>query len=113
MLVGGVIQNQVEYELHASAMHLLHELFNQCHIAILRRDRKIIADIVSEIPVWTLRKWRNPDCFVTEVFKIIQFSNNTRNVSNSIAIGIEKGTQIDMVNGGFLPPFHICIIERG
>jgi hypothetical protein len=38
---------------------------------------------------------------------VVQFFNNAGYVSDTVAIAIEKGPRIDMINGGFFPPFGV------
>ena len=88
-------------------MYLLHELFEQRHIAIMGRDRAVIADVIAKVSLRTFGERGNPDGFVSEVLDVVQFFNNAGYISDTVAIAIEKGAWIDMINSGFFPPFGV------
>jgi hypothetical protein len=38
---------------------------------------------------------------------VVQFLDNARYITNTVTIAIKKGARIDVINGGFFPPFGI------
>ena len=113
MFVRGMVQHQIEHDLHLSGVHLLHQLFKKRHVSILPGNGKVVADIVSKIPLGALRKGRNPDRFIAEILEVIEFLDNPLNVADAIPVCIVERAQVDMVNSGSLPPVRICMGGQG
>ena len=104
VLVGGMVDHEVEDEPHAARVHLGDELLRVRHRAKLRHDGAIIAHIVAVVVVWRIEDGRKPKRGHAQLVQIVEFFDDTAQVANSVVVSVFKRTRIDLVDNRFLPP---------
>ena len=111
MLVGGMI----EHKIHDDADVVLFRFRNQAvHVVEAAEDRVdilIIGDIVTVIFLRGTVNRGEPDGVDAQVLQIVQMFDDTRNITDTVSVGILKSLRVDLIDDCFFPPFvvHVCI----
>jgi len=90
MLVGTVVQHQVQDDVNAAAVGFVQEQVKILHTAKLRVYVEIVRNIIAKIHIGGRVDWRKPDAVNAEVFKIVQALDDTLQIADSIRVGILK-----------------------
>lgn len=98
MLIGGVIDNQVEDDSHFSVMNLLYKALAIFESSIGLMDILEVRYIIAHIDLGTFVVWRNQDNVDAEVLDIVKLGDNTGNIANAITIGVFEGCRVDLVD---------------
>ena len=108
MLIGGVIQHQVQNDADVALVRFSEEVFEIIQRSIFRRDIFIIRNIVAAVPIGRGKMRREPKGIDAEVFEIIQFCRDAFEITNAITVTIRKRARIDLIKNCALPPFEFC-----
>lgn len=88
VLVTGVIDHQIHEKLHAPLMAALDQLLDICDRTIFIGDTVVVGDVIAHVHLWGLIGWTQPNNINAQVFDIVQFGDDTGDISNSIIIRV-------------------------
>src|SRR5690242_10423665 len=112
MLVGGVIENEIDEDADTALIRLSDELVPIRERAVFGSDVDVIGDVVSEIEVRGGEEGRNPNCIHAEALQIIKARCDSVEITDAIAVGILEASRIDLVDHRAVIPAVPCL-RRG
>jgi hypothetical protein len=74
----------------------------QCPVGWI--DGVVIRNVVTIILQRRWIEWEYPDRGYPQVFQVIQFTEETLKIPNSVVIGVTKGLEVELINDGFFKP---------
>ena len=98
MVCGGMVKHHIQHQSHSSFVRLPDQLLHILHRTESEVDAAIIRNI---IPIIVLRRNKHrgkPQVIRPKLFQIIQFLNNSFQISQSVSIGIHKRLGINLIN---------------
>ncbi len=108
-----MVDDQIEYDPHSSIVDSLDKLLGLLESAVLLMDILVILDIIAHVDLGTLVMRAYPDDVDPQVPEIVQFRDDTRDIADSVAIGVFEACRIDLVDDCFLPPFPVVRLMEG
>jgi hypothetical protein len=110
----GVTRDEVEDHLQTSLVGGAHEFIEIGQRAQLRRDRRVVADVVAVVGVRRGVDRRQPDRRGAKAGNVLQPGRDPPQVSNAVAIGVLERAHIDLVHDGVLEPHRsVSLLVRG
>ncbi len=109
MLVGGVIQHEVQNDADTAPVGFPQEDFEVLQRAILRCDIGVIRNIIATIPVGGGEVRREPDGIDAELGEVIQLFRHAFEIADAIPVPVGEGARIDLIENSSLPPFEFCL----
>lgn len=104
MLIGRVVDHEIENDPHPELVHLCYQFIHVCHCAIWSMYSFVIGDVVSHIYLWALVHRADPDHVDADRFDILKTLSNATQVADAIAVRILEGCRVDLINHGIFPP---------
>src|SRR5436305_14061160 len=74
-------------------------------------DRAVVGNVVSVVAQGRREKWHQPNRVDAKIFEIVEFLCEALEITNAIAIAVEKCADVDLVNYRALVPG--CILSGG
>jgi hypothetical protein len=108
MLIGGVIQHEVQDDADVPFVGCGEEGFEVVQCAVFRGDVAVVRDVVAAVPVWGGEMRREPNGVHAEVFEVVEFFGDALEVADAVAVPIGKGARVDLVEDCGLPPLEGC-----
>ena len=90
MLVGGVIEHQVEDDVDVSLMCFAYETVKVLQITKLWVDGVVIRDIITKIDIRRGGNRREPDAVDTKLLQVVEMLDDPSQVTYAIRVGILK-----------------------
>jgi hypothetical protein len=109
VLIGGVVQDHVEDDLHTPPVDFLDEFHRVVQAAVFGSDAAVVGDVVSEIALRARVVGREPDGFKAQVLDVVEFGDDARQIADAVAVGVGKRPRADLVDGRLAPPFAAFI----
>src|SRR5262245_26552851 len=104
MLVRRVVDDKINNDLQATLFRLVSEIDEVPRRSVLGIHGVVVADVVSIVAIRTGLKRLQPDARCAQTRDVIEFPRQTLEVTNSVAIGVHVGSNVDTVNDGILVP---------
>src|SRR5690606_7684055 len=104
VLVGGVIDHEIDDHADAAIVRRAHELDEVAEGAEARIDRVKVSDVVAVVPVRRRVKGHQPNARDAESREIGDAGAEPAEVADAVAIGILKRLDVEAVDDGVLPP---------
>src|SRR6516225_2998342 len=112
MLIGSVVHDQLDHHLETAVVSGRQKLPEVVNRAIHRMDVQIIGDVVAVILQRGRKEGQEPQASDTEVLKVIHFLNQTREVTDSIAIAVLKCADVQLIDNGILIPERVSCTSQ-
>ncbi len=103
MLIGCVIQYQINDDANATFVRLIEQPFEVAHRPVLWVDIIIVGYVVAMIRRRGV-DGHEPDAGDSQGLQIIEFSSNTVKVPDPISISVVETADEDFIEDGALPP---------
>ena len=104
VLVAGVIDHQIEHHAERAGVGFAHEAVEILHRSEFRRDRPVVADVVTVVGVRRGENGVEPDGVHAQVAHIVQPRDDAAQIAHSVAVAVLKAAGIDLVKDGLFPP---------
>ena len=104
MLVGGVVDDEVEDEPHVALLDAVEECVEVGHGAELGHDFLVVADVVAVVGVWGVVVGREPDDVDAELLEVVEAAGDAGDVADAVSVGVLEAAGVDLVDDSFLPP---------
>lgn len=108
MLVAGVVHHQVGDDPHAALVRFIDQFHEISEIAKIRKDLHEIGDVVPAVAQRRLVQRKQPEAVDTEPLEIVQFLDETADVSGAVAVRIGETPDENLVEDGTLEPVRIA-----
>ena len=103
-----MVDNEVKDDTHTTCMSLIDQPLEIFECAVWSIYVFIVADIISHVNLRTVVHRTNPDYVNTNRADVVQLRDDTLEVSYTIAIGVLKGSGVDLIDDTILPPGSLC-----
>ena len=112
MLIGSVVDNQVQNDLDAMFVSFFDQLIHVLVASETCIDLSVITDIVTVVVLWGIKNRAEPDHIDSKVLKVGEFFNNALEIAEAVSVGVLKASWINLIYNGILPPiFHfLCLL---
>ena len=104
MLVGGMVEHQVEHDTDAATMRLGQEQVEVGKRTEARIDIHVVAHVIAEVLIRAGIDRREPERIHAQVGQIIQLTCNSGQVAQPVIVAICKRARIGLVNNPVTPP---------
>ena len=113
--IGGVVDHQIHQDPDAALMRLGQQLVKILHGAELVHDGPVVGDVVAVVVVRRAVDGVEPDHVGAQPLNVVKPLNDTAQIADPVAVGVHKGTGIDLINDRFFPPcfFHSFVSPSG
>ena len=102
----GIADHIVEDDMNPPFMGFLEELFGIVVSTIARGNLVIVADVVAGIVERRVEEGIKPDGIHAEALHIVEFADDTLNITNAIAVGVAESLRVDLIEYRILGPFR-------
>ncbi len=114
VMVGGMVGNYVHHDLEPPAVGGLHHGVEIVHGSQPGIDRPVIVHIITAIGQLRRVERGEPEGVDPQLLQIIHMLGDAGQVPQSIAVFVRKGSGIDLVDDGLLPPVvGVRIVDDG
>lgn len=104
MLVTGMVHHQVHEQFHAALMASLDQILDICDRAIFGGDGLVVGNIISHVDLGRFVRGAEPDDIYTQLLDVIQLGDDSRDIADTVIVGVFERSGPDLVNRCFLPP---------
>ena len=104
MLVGGVIDDQIDDDAHAALRGTLGEFDKIAQRAIAWIDVVVVRDVVAAIAIRGGLERHQPDRRDAQAMQIVEAPREALKVSNAVAVRIHEGRDRETVDDSVLVP---------
>ena len=112
MLIGAVVQDQVENDGNAPFFRFCDELFHILHGAEHGIDGPVVGDVIAVVHLGGGTDGRHPDAVDAQIFQIIQPGNDAPQVTDAVAVGVLEALGVDLVENSGFPPAPLAFIKH-
>jgi hypothetical protein len=112
MLVGGVIDDEIDDEAHVALSDAIEEGVEVGHGAELLHHFAVVADVVTVVGIGGVEVRREPDDVDSEMLQVVEFGGDTGQVADAVAVGVFEGSWVDLVDDGFFPPLGFVAVDE-
>ena len=74
MLIGGVIDDQLDHDLQAACMRLAQELTKVLHGAVVRMHAQVVGDVVAVVAQRRREERQQPEAGDTQILDVIELA---------------------------------------
>ena len=104
MLIAGVVDDQVEYQLHAELMNFINQFVHILESAEGWIYVFVIGDVITKICLWRIVHGREPYDVDAEIFEIWQGADGSWNITYAVAVAVLVGSRPYLIRCPSLPP---------
>jgi hypothetical protein len=104
MLVGGVVDHQVNDHLDSAVAGGAHELDEVPEVPQARVDPEEVADVVAVVPSWRGIERHQPQAGDAQARQVVDLPDQPLEVTDPVAVGVEVGLHVQAVDDRVLPP---------
>src|SRR4051812_13091560 len=107
MLVGSVVRNEIQNELHSASVHFAQQRVELIERTEHRRDIAVLRYVVAKVLHGRRIDRRDPNGVYTEPREVIQAFTDSVQVSFAVAVAVLERQGVDLVNYTALPPQQV------
>ena len=107
MLIAGVINDQLDHDLHVALMGGVEKGSEVSQGAVRGIDVDVVRDVVTVISKRRRKERKKPDAGDAELLEIVQMRQEAWKVADAIAVRVGEGTHVQFVDDGVLEPQRI------
>ena len=104
VLIGSVIDDEIDDDLHPAPVRLVHELDEIPIRAVARVDAVVVGNIVAVVAIGRGIKGREPDRFHADRVEIIEPAHESFEIADTVAVRVHERLDVEAVNDGVLIP---------
>ena len=101
---GGVADDVVEEDLQPALVGLGKQAAGILVRAVARRDAVVVPDVIAGVVERRIEERIQPDRVDAQALHIVQLRDDPRQIADAVAVGIEEGLGIDLVDDGVMDP---------
>ena len=90
VLVGRVVQRQVDHDAHVALVGLGDEVLELVEGAELGEDRPVVGNVVTAVAQRGIEEGRNPQRIDAEPLQVVEFGDEAGQVSRPIRIAVNE-----------------------
>src|SRR5690606_21538098 len=107
VLIGGVVERQVDDDAHVALVRLRHELAELLEGAELGQDLRVVGHVVAAVAQRRLIDRRDPQRVDPEPLQIVELGDETGEVAGAVAVGIDEGPHHHLVEHRAAIPLRV------
>ena len=108
VLVRGVIDDQLDHDLHPARVRRGQEVLEFLHRTVLGMDVAVVRNVVAIIAQRRRINGQQPDAVDAQIFQVVQFLLQAREVADAIVVAVEERLDVQLVDDGVLVPEGIA-----
>ena len=107
VLVGGVVDDQLDHDLHAALVGGVEELLEVVEGAVAGIDVDVVGDVVAVVAQGRGEEGQQPEAGDAEVLQIIEAREQAGEVADAVAVGVAEGADVQLVDDRVFVPERI------
>ena len=111
MLVGGVVDHQLDDDAQLAALGLLHEAAEILHGAEVGIDVAVVGDVVAVVAAGRGKERQQPKRGDAEILQIVELLGQPDEIADAVAVAVGERLDVQLVDDGILEP-ELVRIER-
>src|SRR5271167_1604638 len=112
MLVGGVVNHEIQDDADAVLLPQLLQLIEVSQRSISLVDILVVGDVVAEVNLWRWEARRDPDRIHAEGMQVVQLRGDAVQVAVAVAVAVHETAWVDFVEHCVLPPLVPFCVNR-
>ncbi len=104
MLIGGVIDHELDHDLHVSVVSGIEEGFEVFNRPITGIDGHVVGNVVAIIPERGREEWQQPQAGHAEVLQIVELLHQPWKVTDAIVVAVHERPDVQFINDRVLIP---------
>ena len=104
MLVGGVVDDEVDEDAHAALIAGVGELDEVAEGAVAGIDVVVVGDVVAVVAHGRGLEGHEPDGGDAEALEVVEAAHEAAEVADAVAVGVHEGADVEAVEDGVLVP---------
>ena len=104
VLIGGVVDDQLDDDLHAALVGSVEELLEIVEGAVGRIDVDVVGDVVAVVAQGRGEEREQPEAGDAEVLEVIEAGEQAGEVADAVAVGVLESADMELVDDGVLVP---------
>ena len=100
-----MVNHQIHHDLNIAFFGFRDQIFHLGQRAEFSGDVLIIGDVIAVVVHWRFINRRQPDDIDTELLQIIEFADDTGQITHTIVIRIAEAAWVNLIHHGVVPPF--------
>ena len=109
MLVGGVVEDEIEHDVDAGFVGLFDEAAEVLHGAKLGVDAAVVGDVVAEVDIGRGVDGGEPERVDAEIGEVAELFGDAVQVADAAGSGIVEGARVDLVDDAVAPPERLLL----
>src|SRR6185437_4691373 len=104
MLIGGVVNDEVDENAHAALIAGVGELDEVTEGAVARIDVVVVGNIVAVVATGRGLEGHEPDGGDAEALEVVEAAHEAAKVADAVAGGVHEGADVKAIEDGVLVP---------
>ena len=107
MLVGGVVDDELDDDLHVAAMGFGEEVLEVVEGAVAGVDVDVVGDVVAVVAEGRGEEGEEPEAGDAEILEVVEAGDEAGEVADAVAVGVLEGADVQLVDDGVFVPERI------
>ena len=107
MLIGGVIDDQLDHHLHAALVGGIKKAAEVVERAVAGMDVDVIGDVVAVVPQRRREKRQQPEAGDAEILQIVELCDQPGKIADAVVVAVAEGLDMQLIDDRVLVPERI------
>ena len=107
MLVGGVVDDQLDHHLHVAGVGCVEELLEVVDGAVGGVDVDVVGDVVAVVAQGRGEEGQEPEAGDAEVLQVVELGDQALEVADAVGVGVGEGADVKLVDDRVFVPERV------
>ena len=104
MLVGGVVDDELDHDLHVAGVGFGEKLAEVIEGAIGGVDGVVVRDVVAVVAQGRGEEGEEPEAGDAEFLEVVELGDEALEVADAVGVGVGEGSNVELVDDGVFVP---------
>ncbi len=107
VLVGGVVDDQLDHDLHVALVGGVEELLEVVERAVGGVDVDVVGDVVAVVAQGRGEEGQEPEAGDAEVLEVVEAGDQAGEVADAVAVGVLEGADVQLIDDRVFVPERV------
>jgi len=122
VLIAGVVDDQLDHDLHVAGVGFVEELLEVGDGAVGGIDVGVVGDVVAVVAEWRGEEGENPEAGDAKILEVVELGDEALEVADAVGVGVGEGADVQLVDDRVFVPewvgdaagfLHVLRVSKG
>src|SRR5512135_3063779 len=109
MLIGGMVDNELDNHPHAAPLGFDNEAAKILHGPEIGIDRSVIGNVVAVVAAGRGEEWQQPERRYAEFLQVVELFGEAGEIADTVIIAVGEGLDVKLIDNGVFVPKLIVV----